>query len=469
MNAALAILFGLASVVPSLQAAEPAVYALDFVETSARVAAVNNAGVIIGQRFLKRPGCSSTNCLAVTQNVVWDGDQVTELFGLPGRELVNLRGINAAGWIVGTVGNERDTHAVIWVPNGTNYTITDLGVLDGTEYTTVVGIDDFNRVVGFSGSRSNPSLGRAFVWSPEDGMQRLIDLGFPSENPLAISRNGTIATPSMWYSLDDPNSVEILPPPPQGFRPPSTYPTVINDQGDQARFLLDTTSQAHPYLFRYRHTTGWQQLAGIFAGNLAPYGIGGINNAGDISATVNGIGLIAYGPNSSAKTIQSKISLAYGGEDAPSGGPINDNGLLISKVFIGRSDRLMRLIDPPVGNGIPIQSDSIQMSGRFIPEPFNPGQCTDKASNLVNAIVTVTNASGQPIRNATVRGRFLDDYYLDEPVIGTTNRRGTVTFTHRGEACVGAIAIFIDDITANGVSLDTTVGELADSIVPKSR
>jgi hypothetical protein len=98
---------------------------------------------------------------------------------------------------------------------------------------------------------------------------------------------------------------------------------------------------------------------------------------------------------------------------------------------------------------------------------FPRGQCTATATNTVSATLTVTNESGQPARRAQVTARFLDQYYLDQPVTGTTGRAGTVRFVHRGPACVGAVSILVEDVVKTGARLDRTAGELADAVIPQ--
>jgi hypothetical protein len=79
----------------------------------------------------------------------------------------------------------------------------------------------------------------------------------------------------------------------------------------------------------------------------------------------------------------------------------------------------------------------------------------------------VTDQAGRAVARARVTGRFLDQYYLAEPVAGITGRNGTVKFVHKGPACVGAIAILVDDVTKRGRVLDVSTGELADFVIPQ--
>ena len=188
-----------------------------------------------------------------------------------------------------------------------------------------------------------------------------------------------------------------------------------------------------PFLFRYHaETEAWQRLWPGPAGRLAPYRIGGINAEGDITATVGGVGLIADGPAAPAQLLSLRLSPAYGGGtggDAgfnvvPGGGPINDTGVVAASVILGRSARLVRLVPAERCTTGCLRVPSIAMTGRMI--GFPRGQCTATATNRVTATLTVTNEAGAPQPNATVRARFLDDYYLDQPVTGTTGRRGNV-------------------------------------------
>lgn len=302
------------------------------------------------------------------------------------------------------------------------------------------------------------------MWTEAGGQANLSTQGFPNEWPLAISPGGAVATPGHWYRLGNPGSVTALASPPPGFSGPGNYPAAINDAGDQVRFQISTSSGFFPYLFRYNHAGTWQQIWFSPAGNLAPSGVGSINAAGDITATVGGVGRVAYGPAGLGKALKGKLSPAYGGNDVTSGGPINNSGQILTHVIIGRSHRLVRLVAAEAcGTGC-IRVASIQMLGKMT--GFPRGQCTSKASDYVTATLTLTDEKGNALSGATVTGRFLDDYYLDEPVTGTTSRKGMVTFTHTGPACVGAIAILVDDVEKTGGVLDRTTGTLTNYVIP---
>ncbi|OGL15093.1 MAG: hypothetical protein A3F92_01440 [Candidatus Rokubacteria bacterium RIFCSPLOWO2_12_FULL_71_22] len=467
---AAAALLGLLSPVATspvpASAAEPATYAVDFVSSPASGIAMNDVGMVAGVRFTLPPGCTPATCAPVSEAVVWSGDAVIPLPGLPGFSSVTVRGINASGWVVGFAGDPTTggARALVWKPGGGGYAVVDLGVLPGTTSSSATGIDDLGRVVGYSTTLNFPPSGAPFVWTEATGLLDLAAQGFPNESPLAISRGGTVATSGYWYRLGDPSSVAALAPPPPGFSGPGGYPAAINDAGDQVRFQVSTSAEFFPYLFRYDHAGTWQQLWFLPAGHLAPYGIGSITSAGDITATVGGVGLIAYGPDGLAQPLADKLSPAYGGGDVTVGGPINGTGQILAQVIIGRAQRLARLVAAEACASGCIRVASIEMIGKMIGRP--PGQCTDTASNLVVATLSATDDAGSALPGAALTGRFLDDYYLNEPVTGTTSRAGTVRFVHKGPACVGAIAILVEDVTAAGSVLDRTTGQLTNSVVP---
>ena len=455
-------------------APEPAMYAVAFVASPAVGRAMNDQDIAVGTRFRLPPGCTPSTCAPVSEEGVWSGQTFTPLPLLSGFTTITAVSINAAGWIAGyagdpTAGNGR---AVVWKPTGSGYTAINLGVLPNTTISWAAGIDNFGRAVGWSTTGGIPTAAAPFVWTESGGLANLVVQGFPNDIPLAISPAGAVATSGYWYRLGDPSSVAPLAPPPPGFSGPGTYPTAINDAGNQARFQISTSSQRFPYLFRYHQAERWwQQLWSLPAGQLAPYGIGSINAGGDVTATVGGVGLVAYGPNGVAMPLAAKLSPAYGGGSSapttivPTGGPINTSGKILARVIIGQSPRLVRLTPTrPCTTGC-IRVTAIQMAGKMVGNP--PGQCNSTARNYVKASITVRDATGSAVANATVRARFLDSYYLNKPVVGVTSATGTITFNNEGPACVGSVAFFIDNVTAVGRVLDFTTGELADSVIPR--
>lgn len=469
-----AVLAGLPAFAAANAAAQPTTYAVDFVSTAADGLAMNDRGMIAGVQFRIPAGCTPSTCAPVRQVVVWSPeDSVTPLPLLPGFSTVTPVGINDDGWVAGYAGDAPfgAARAVVWKPSATGYTAIDLGVLPGHASSWAAGIDDQERAVGWSTTGGAiPTSTAPLVWTEATGLVNLAAQGFPNDLPLAVSPGGAVATPDFWYRLGDPSSVRRLAPPPDGFRGPGNFPAAINDSGDQARFLTSTSANNLPFLFRYHaDTETWQRIWPGGAGHLAPFGIGGINAAGDITATVGGVGLIAYGPDGLAEPLSLRLSPAYGGGAAlnvvPEAGPINDEGVIAAQVILGRSPRLVRVVPAERCTAACIRVASIQMTGRMT--GFPRGQCTPNARNQVTARVAVTDPAGAPQPNATVHAIFLDDYYLERPVTGTTGRRGNARFAHSGPACVGAIAILVQDVDRNGRQLDVTTGQLTDYVIPQ--
>ncbi len=187
-------------------------------------------------------GCGSS-CLPPLETVVWKHGVRIVLPGLPGRPAIQANGMNSASWVVGSAAPSVpgfDDHAVVWKPVGAGYQAIDLGVLPGTTRSAGIGIDDSNRAVGYSTTTGFPPTTKSFLWTEADGLVDLTAAGFP-DTPVAISPGGTVATSDHWYVLGDLGSVKSLASPPAGFGVQPT-PTAINDQGDQARFLVSFNS-----------------------------------------------------------------------------------------------------------------------------------------------------------------------------------------------------------------------------------
>lgn len=444
-------------------------YAADFVATAATGSAMNAGGDVVGTSYLDT-GCGPF-CLPPQQTVVWRGGLRIVLPSLPGLTGIYPSAINAQGWIVGLAGVPgTQTRAVLWRPSGAStYTITDLGILPGTTRSEAGGLDDLGRVVGWSTTSNIIGPSAPFLWTLGGGMVNLATQGFPNEKPLALSPGGTVATSGNWFRLGNPASVTPLAAPPPSFRPPGTFATAINDAGEQARFLVPTTSQSLIYLFRYLPSTGWQQLSTLPTGGLSRFGVGSVNATGDITATVQSIGVVAAGPNGLAQSLSSRLSPAYLGATIGIGGPMNASGEILTQVMIGRSQRLMRLVPVTPCTGNCVRTSQIVMQGSFVQDPAHPGQCFQggKAYNLVTARVKVTTETSAVLANARVNGRFLDDYWTDRPLSIVTNGRGIAKFTHKGLCGVGAVAFLVDKVSAGTRTFDRTTGVVANSVIPQ--
>lgn len=447
----------LASVTLAAAGSAPAAYVVDFVATAAHGVDMNDAGNVVGTSRLDT-GCGST-CLPPEETVVWKGGLRIVLPAVPFSPSIFTVGINAQGWVVGFAGVPwTTTHAVVWKPVGNTYQAIDLGNLPGKTISTAVGIDDLGRVVGWSTTANFPPTGAPFVWTETDGMVDLTTLGFPLESPVAISPGGTVATAGSWYRLDDPTSVTLLPPAPRGFLGGGGP---INDAGDQATFLVTTGGENLVYPFRFHHEGTWQQISTIPTGHLSTYGVGSINDAGDITATVAGSGMIAYGPDGLAQFLAPLVSPAYAGSVLTSSGPMNASGQILAEMIIGQSGRrVVRLVPGEACTTNCIQVQSIQTVGK------GPAFC-DQGSAQAKARLTVTDEAGTPLPGVRITGHFFDDYWLDQIVVGKTNAAGQITFKHQGPACVGAIAFLVTDAaTRTSRTFDRTTGILTNYVIP---
>ena len=431
------------------------VYVVDLVATAAFGAAMNDAGDVTGNSY-PDPGCGSS-CLPTLEPVVWKGGTRIVLPGVPGLSGVTTSDINNLGWISGFGGLLGFGHAAAWKPSGSTYTPIDMGLLPGTTSSIAIGIDDNNRAVGYASTSSGSNT--PFMWSEAGGMVNLVTQGFPAETPLGISPGGTVATVGHWYHLGDPGSVIALTSPPSSFLLENS--TVgINDAGDQARFLVNTGAENLVYPFRY-HDGTWQQIGFAGTGHLSSAGVGSINDAQDITATVQSAGMIAGGPSGLLRDLAALVSPAYAGSALTTVGPMNASGQVLARMIIGQSgQRLVKLVPSQPCTSNCIQVTSIQMKGR------GPGFC-DQGNAEAQAKLIVKNEAGVPLSGVRVTGHFFDDYWLDETVVGKTNSSGQVTFKHIGPPCVGAIAFLVTNAEARPAkTFDRTQGILTNYVIP---
>jgi hypothetical protein len=431
------------------------IYVVDFVSTAAFGAAMNDAGDVTGSSY-PDPGCGST-CLPPLETVVWKGGQRIVLPNVPGLSGVTANDINNLGWVCGFGGLFGFGHAAAWKPNGNSYIAIDMGLLPGTTSSNAIGLDDNNRGVGYASTASGSKT--PFMWTEAGGMVNLTIQGFPGDIPLGISSGGTVATIGHWYHLGDPGSVTALTAPPPSFMLGGSA-VAINDSGDQARFLVNTGPENLVYPFRYNHDGTWQQIGFSGTGHLSSYGVGAINEAKDITATVQSTGQIAGGPNGLLQDVAPLISSAYGSSDLTSIGPMNASGQILAKMIIGQSQRLVRLVPSQPCTSNCIQVTNIQMTGR------GPARC-DQGSVDVKVKLTVKDELGIPLSGVRITGHFLDDYWLDETVVGNTNFNGQVIFRHVGPPCVGAISFLVTDArTRLARTFDRTTGILTTYVIP---
>ncbi len=427
---------------------------------------MNNAGTIVGTNitlgdcFPTYPSCYSKNT-----TVVWPAAGASPIplpvpVALP---FLTISGINSAGWIAGTASifsGDFKPQAVVWKPGTSGYTAQELGLLPGNTIAKVAGIDNQNRVVGYNTVTDiNPQNAAPFLWDPIGGLSNLTAQGFPNEIPLDISPNGTVALLKSWVQLDVPGVVNQNVVTPKGFVGAEAT-AAINDNGDQARFLITGGSSNVAYFFRYHAATGqWQQLSLVGSGRLSPYGIGSINNLGTITGTVLGGGVIAAGPNGLAQSLTTKLSPAYSGVGVTNAGSLNAKGHIIANVSFGHSNgRLVKLTPVKPCTASCIRVATLQITAKSV------SKCTVK--NNVSAVLITTDETGNPLSDVSVKGRFLDEYWLNEQVSATTDSTGTARFTHIGPGCVGAISFFVDNAQKIGRVFDQAQGQLTNFVIP---
>lgn len=452
---------------PMRASAVASMYALEFVATAATGYAMNNAGDVVGVSYIDT-GCGPF-CLPPQEIAVWKGGNRIALPLVPGYStsyqfpsFINNQGL--IGGVVGVPGSS--THAAVWIPNGPGYVAQDLGVFPGATSADVYGLDDLGRMVGWSTKGGAiPTFAVPFMWTQTGGFVDLAAQGYPNEIPGGMSPGGKVVTRSgHWYQLGNPASVVPLPPPPPSFF--GFGSGIINDNGDQAHFL-GTGTQGLIYPFRLSNGV-WQQISGIPTGHLSRAGLGSINLAQDISFTAGSTGMIAAGPAGVGRPLATLVSPAYPGVTVGGAGPMNNAGQILTQVMIGRSQRLMKMT-PVTGCGSNcLVSSSLLMTGQFVQDPAFPGSCFQGGKMYNTATVTArfTDEAGAVLANVQVRGRFLDDYWTNSPVTGTTNASGVVSWNYKGLCGVGAIAFLIDRATLGTRSLDKTRGTLSNWVIP---
>ncbi|HJV68537.1 hypothetical protein [Ideonella sp.] len=439
--------------------------AIEFIDSPGTAAhAINRRGDVVGA-FAEWPCGDHTQCPPAYHTAVWPVGGARAVLPTIGNLPILPSTIDDAGQVAGTLSDfATASHAVVWDRIGGIYQLTDLGTLPGYTGAAAAGMDAQGRVVGHA---SGPAGFRPFVWTAAGGLLDLAAAGFPLERPGSVSPGGWVVSDGHSYSLDDVTSVAPLPAPPPGFYPAYGFGLKINDRRELAGFLMTTTGQSLSYLHRYRPANGaWQLLSNSPNGHLSRWGIGSLATDATVSATVTGVGVIADGPDGLAQALDTRLSPAYPGASVTIGGPANDRGAIAALALIGRSQRLVRLQPITPCTGTCLQVSQLVMSGKFIEDPDAPGSCTPKARNKVRAVLTVTDALGQPQAGVKVRGRFLDDYDLNQPAAGKTGPDGRLALRHEGPACVGAVAFFVDALKAPGAHFDRSTGQLTDYVIP---
>ena len=443
--------------------AVPRMYVLDYLATSGEVVDINEAGQVIGERDIDE-GCDPFCVIVPSEPGVWDERGFTALPTQPEWSTILLEGISADGWIVGTAYSVSDIRGVVWKPNGPGYDVLTIPNLPDTDFTTVTGIDDSNRVIGFA-NRQFPLVHEGFVWTEELGPTALSDLGFPSSTPEAISPNGTVAYLQGWYQLDIPGVVNQNTSPPAGFLGPGPY-MAINDFGDQIRLTIPSSGEPIYNMFRYTNTGEWQHLGA--SGLETSTSAGGITSNLDVTATLTNSGWLAEGPNMAAEPLGERLSPAYGDATGYDAGPLTENGQMAARISIGKAPRVVRLVPAERCLADCIEVDIDRFRSRFVEDPANPGSCTGTAHTRSLARLVATDENGAPLVGVEITGHFLTEYRLDGEVSGTTGADGVVEFTYKSAPCTGAMTFLVSGAETPGRTFDRTAGKLQKWVIPGS-
>jgi hypothetical protein len=148
---------------------------------------------------------------------------------------------------------------------------------------------------------------------------------------------------------------------------------------------------------------------------------------------------------------------------------MNSAGQILARVMIGQSFRLMRMTPANFCAADCIRASKLSMRGKFVQDPNDPGSCAPggDAYNLSRANLTIADETGAKLGGVVVSGRFLDDYWTDKPVSGTTNSQGLVSFSNKGHCGVGAVAFLVEKATKGSQVLDRTAGMVSNFVIPK--
>jgi len=441
--------------------AVPLFYIVDYLATSGEVVDINEAGQVIGERNIDE-GCDPNCVIVPSEPGVWDDRGFTPLPMKLDWSWVILEGISNDGWVVGTAYLFDDIRGIVWKPNGPGYDIVEIGNLPDTEFSTVTGIDDQNRVVGFN-ERWFPAEFKSFVWTEEGGLVDLSTLGFPDSTPMAISNAGTVAYISGWYELDVPGVVHTNTSPPPGWAGPGPY-VAINDFGDQVRLVTDGHEPVY-YPFRYSSTGEWQYL-GAAGAETSTYA-SSITNHLDATYTLTNSGWVAEGLTGEGQDLGERLPASYGDASGYDAGPLNESGQMAARLSIGKAPRVVRLVPAERCLTDCIQVEVARFRSRFVDDPSDPGRCVGTAHTRSLALVSVTDENGSPLAGVEVTGHFLTEYRHDGEVTGTTDASGRLRLTYSSAPCTGAMTFLVSDAELSGSTFDRTAGLLMQWVLPE--
>ena len=149
---------------------------------------------------------------------------------------------------------------------------------------------------------------------------------------------------------------------------------------------------------------------------------------------------------------------------------MNASSQILAQVRVGLAGRLMRLTPASTCETSCIRVSQLLFRAKFHQDPNDPGHCSPgnkKEYNLVQARATVTSETGATLSGVLVSGRFMDQYWTNTLVSGTTNAQGIVQFDFKGPCGVGTEAFVVENATKAPLVFDKTVGVLAASALPQ--
>jgi hypothetical protein len=196
--------------------------------------------------------------------------------------------------------------------------------------------------------------------------------------------------------------------------------------------------------------------------------MGSISAGQDVTFTALGTGMLAPGPAGLGQPLDDRISPAYPGATVGEAGPMNAAGQILARVLIGRSHRLVKLTPAAPCTSDCLVGRSLAIASQFVQDSRLPGSCVPGGTmyNLSTVSVTLASETGVPLANVLVSGRFLDDYWTNRQVTGTTDASGVVRWSLKGPCGVGAVAFLVENAALGTRSFDRTRGTLSGSVIP---
>ncbi len=426
---------------------------------------MSSAGHVAGVGYAK-PGNAATS-----QPFVWSPAGGMVGLTLPaGSSAPTVAGVNSDGWVVGTVqAGTTGWQALVWRPSGSGYAAQTIPAPAGLTGFDPVGIDDTGRVLGSAGVTGTP-FRRAALWSAAGGSVDLATLGYPADQPVAVSRSGWVTTATTAYRLGDPASVSPLPPLPAPWVAPRAQG--IADDGDRFVLGLYPSSQYLAMLFRLDAQTSTRTPLWNAAVATPFNGIADVNALGDAVGFIAQGATVSWAPGDLATGLTPYLAGGYAarpGDAFPGLGftaatGISDSRDLLATAITGNNaGRLVRLTPTaPCTSGQCLRVVALTVTGA------TPSRCVPGATSTATGTATVTDQTGAPVRGASVSVGLLTGASTVYTTV-LTDRQGVAKFSGKLGTCEGTVTALVDDVTRTGASFDRTVGTLVRSVLPTVR